>query len=124
MSARYSMSRKGRKAKAEQKKVKNYLGRVIRDIDNKKGDLKNNSKLFQALLRAKLIYNQQRTDKNKIYSWHEDVSCIVQLIRIATARVLTKPFFIIHLACKTTVDKTLLTNKFYKSILFWYIFPN
>ncbi len=74
MSARYSMSKKGRKA--EQKKVKNYLGRVIRNIDNKKGDLKNNSKLFQALLRAKLIYNQQRTDKNKIYSWHEDVSCI------------------------------------------------
>jgi IS5 family transposase len=63
------------RAKAEQKKVKNYLGRVYRNI------LRNCSKpdeqLSEMLHLTQRLLTQQRNDKNKLYSLHApEVECI------------------------------------------------
>jgi transposase, IS5 family len=73
-SGRYLHARQMKRAKKELKKLKNYLGRVIRDIERRT----QNKAPFQNLLDlAKKILNQQKTDSNKIYSFHEPaVECI------------------------------------------------
>jgi IS5 family transposase len=75
MSSRYAHARQMRRAKAEQKKVKNYLGRVYRNIlrhcPQPDQDLAELLHLTQRLL------NQKRNDKNKLYSLHApEVECI------------------------------------------------
>ncbi len=75
MSSRYAHARQMRRAKAEQKKVKNYLGRVYRNI------LRNcpqpDEQLAELLDLTRRLLNQKRHDKNKLYSLHApEVECI------------------------------------------------
>ena len=75
MNGRYAHARQMKRAKREQKKLKNYLGRVYRNI------LRNcpqpDKQLAELLAKARRILNQQRQDKNKLYSLHApEVECI------------------------------------------------
>jgi len=75
MSGRYAHARQMRRARAEQKKVKNYLGRVYRNI------LRNcpqpDKGLAELLSLTQRLLTQKRHDKNKLYSLHApEVECI------------------------------------------------
>lgn len=77
MASRYAHARQMRRAKREQKKLKNYLGRVYRNI------LRNcaepDAELKELLHQAKRLLTQQRHDKNKLYSLHApEVECIAK----------------------------------------------
>lgn len=77
MNGRYAHARQMRRAKREQKKLKNYLGRVYRNI------LRNcpqpDDQLAELLANAKRLLMQQRNDKNKLYSLHApEVECIAK----------------------------------------------
>lgn len=72
---RYAHARQMKRARSCTKKLKTYLGRVIRDIERK---CQSPDKDLRSLLEtSKRIFTQQRQDKNKVYSVHEpDVECI------------------------------------------------
>ena len=72
---RYAHARQMKRAKSCTKKLRTYLGRVIRDIERK---CQSPDKDLRSLLEtSKRIFTQQRQDKNKVYSVHEpDVECI------------------------------------------------
>lgn len=77
MSSRYAHARQMRRAKREQKKLKNFLGRVYRNI------LRNcpepDAELKELLHLAKRLLDQKRHDKNKLYSLHApEVECIAK----------------------------------------------
>jgi IS5 family transposase len=77
LSGRYAHARKMRRARCEQKKLKNFLGRVYRDIlrhcPEPYGPLK------ELLHQAKRLLEQKRHDRNKIYSLHApEVECIAK----------------------------------------------
>lgn len=73
-SSRYLHARQMKRAKKELKKLKTYLGRVIRDIERK---TKNQAPFQELLDLAKKVLAQQKNDSNKIYSLHEPaVDCI------------------------------------------------
>jgi len=72
----YSHARQPGRAMRQTKKLKTFLGRVIRDIERKTGD---SGLLRDELALGKRLYNQQRHDKDKIYSIHEpQVQCIAK----------------------------------------------
>ena len=73
--SRYAHARQMKRAKACIRKMKTYLGRVIRDIERK---YPAPDPVLQSLLHiADRIFHQKRDDKNKIYSVHEpSVECI------------------------------------------------
>ena len=77
MQGRYSHARQMKRAAKQTKKLKTWLGRVIRDIHRKCSEPDG---VLKALLeRAQKIHDQKRSDKNKIYSVHEDaVFCIAK----------------------------------------------
>jgi len=73
----YASARQFRRARKECKKLKNYLGRVVRDIDRKK--VKDDPELENLLILAKRLLKQKMKDKNKLYSIHEpEVECIAK----------------------------------------------
>jgi len=77
MNGRYAHARQMKRAKKEQKKLRNYLGRVYRNI------LRNcpqpDEQLAELLANAKRILDQKRHDKNKLYSLHApEVECIAK----------------------------------------------
>ena len=77
MNGRYAHARQMKRAKKEQKKLKNFLGRVYRNI------LRNypqpDNQLEELLANAKRLLMQQRHDKNKLYSLHApEVECIAK----------------------------------------------
>jgi transposase, IS5 family len=77
MSGRYAHARQMRRARREQKKLKNYLGRVVRDIVRNCPNPDN--QLLELLHLAQRILTQQRHDKNKLYSLHApEVECIAK----------------------------------------------
>ena len=77
MNGRYSHARQMKRAKREQKKIKNYLGRVYRDILRKCPQP--DEQLAELLANAKRILDQKRQDKNKLYSLHApEVECIAK----------------------------------------------
>ncbi|MEZ4485784.1 MAG: IS5 family transposase [Syntrophotaleaceae bacterium] len=77
MSSRYAHARQMRRAKREQKKLKNYLGRVYRNI--LRNCLEPDAELKELLHLAKRLLTQQRHDKNKLYSLHApEVECIAK----------------------------------------------
>ncbi len=77
MQGRYSHARQMKRAAKQTRKLKTFLGRVIRDISRKCHEP--NEQLTALLERATLIFNQQRHDKNKVYSVHEEaVFCIAK----------------------------------------------
>ncbi|MBW1676946.1 MAG: IS5 family transposase [Deltaproteobacteria bacterium] len=73
--SRYSHARQMKRARKCPRKLRTYLGRVIRDIERK---CPRPDDQLQSLLKiAKRIYQQQQHDKNKIYSVYEPhVECI------------------------------------------------
>lgn len=74
--SRYAPARQLKRARRCQKKLHTLLGRVIRDIEGKKGG-RYCLRLDPLLETAKRIHAQQRHDKNKVYSVHEpQVECI------------------------------------------------
>lgn len=74
---RYAHARQFKRARKCQKKLRTILGRVIRDIERKGGDLANHPQMASLLEIARRIHSQQRTDKNKVYSVHApEVECI------------------------------------------------
>lgn len=81
---RYAHARQMQRARREQKRLKTYLGRVIRDIERKvaAGQIagqQNHSRLKQLLELARRIHAQQRHDKGKVYSVHApEVECIAK----------------------------------------------
>jgi IS5 family transposase len=85
-SDRYAQARQMKRAKREQKRLRTYLGRMIRDIERKVGAQRTESgrqspagKLDRLLEFAKRIHAQQRHDKGKVYSVHApEVECIAK----------------------------------------------
>ena len=73
-------SRKVKQGRAWIKKGKNYLGRVIRNIEREISGAPHLQEIFAAhLQKARQIFNQQRCDSNKLYSWHApEVECIAK----------------------------------------------
>ena len=77
--SRYRHARQHRRADKELKKVKNYLGRVIRDIERKVPPEEMPLPLRDMLDKAKRLHKQKKTDKNKLYSLHmPEVECIAK----------------------------------------------
>ena len=81
--AKYAHARQMKRAKKNFKKVKIYLGRVIRDVENKWETLKTEVKTGlqkeydQIMDIAKVLVQQTRKSTKKIYSVHEpQVDCI------------------------------------------------
>ena len=73
--SRYAHARQMKRAKRCTRKLKTYLGRVIRDIERKYPYP--DQHLDQLLDISTKIYRQQRYDKNKVYSVHApEVECI------------------------------------------------
>ena len=75
--SRYRAAKQLKRAQKQTRKLRVYLGRVIREIERK---LSQPSPEMQTLLeRAKRIYQQQRTDSAKLYSMHApEVECIAK----------------------------------------------
>ncbi len=78
MHGRYSASRQPKRSRKEVKKLKNYLGRVLRDIERRISERDDLPEWFTNLLElGRKLYAQKRDDKNKIYSIHApEVECI------------------------------------------------
>ena len=73
--SRYAAARQGKRAKRQTRKLRTYLGRVIRDIERKVSEM--HSGLQSLLTIAKLIYQQQTHDRGKLYSVHApETECI------------------------------------------------
>jgi IS5 family transposase len=73
--SRHAHARQMNRAGKCTKKLKTYLGRVIRDIERKHPVQDNN--LLSLLNIAKRIYDRTKTEKNKVYSVHApEVECI------------------------------------------------
>ena len=81
---RYAHARQMQRARREQKRLKTYLGRVIRDIERKlaaapAGTEQACLKLKRLLELGLRIHAQQRHDKGKVYSVHApEVECIAK----------------------------------------------
>ena len=74
---RYSHARQMKRAAKETRRLKTYLGRVMRDIARKTP--KPDAELARLLALAERIHTQQRHDKQKVYSVHEpEVECIAK----------------------------------------------
>jgi IS5 family transposase len=73
---RYAHARQLARAKREQRRLRTYLGRVIRDIERKLPQA-HAARMNKLLEIAKRILTQQRHDKNKVYSMHApETECI------------------------------------------------
>jgi len=75
---RYAHARQMQRAKKEQKRLRTYLGRVIRDIERKLPE-EHSAKMSAQLEIARRILTQQRRDRGKVYSMHApEVECIAK----------------------------------------------
>ena len=73
--SRYSHARQMKRAKACTRKLRNYLGRVLRDIERNYPDA--DCQLQSLMDIGTGIYHQKQKDKNKLYSVHApEVECI------------------------------------------------
>ena len=96
---RYSHAKQMKRARKETKRLRLYLGRVIRDIQRKCP--KPGAQLKLLLERARRILEQQRHDRHKLYSVHApEVECIAK----GKAH---KPY---EFGCKVAVVTTSRTN--------------
>lgn len=76
MQSRYVNARQYKRAKKCERKLKTFLGRVVRDIKRKLKNI-NDAHLTELLNIATRLLVQKRKSKKKIYSIHEpDVHCI------------------------------------------------
>ncbi len=77
MQGRYSHARQKNRAKREQRRLRLYLGRVIRDIERKHPEPQ--GLLATMLERAKRIFDQKRNDSDKLYRMQApEVECITK----------------------------------------------
>jgi transposase, IS5 family len=75
--SQYAAAKQMRRARREAKRLRIFLGRVIRDIARK--CLKPDQELEHRLVLARRIFGQKRDDKNKVYSVHApEVECIAK----------------------------------------------
>jgi IS5 family transposase len=76
-SSRYAHARKFKLAEKCVRTLRTYLGRILRDVTRKAPDI---SESFSKVIeRAKRIYSQKKTDKDKLYSYFApEVSCIAK----------------------------------------------
>jgi len=75
---RYANATQMNRARREQRKLRTYLGRVIRDIE-RKADSEQRQRLARLLTLAKRIHQQQRKDHGKVYSVQApEVECIAK----------------------------------------------
>ncbi len=96
---RYAQAKQMKRARRETKRLRQYLGRVIRDIQRKCP--KPGAALKLLLERAERIFRQQRHDTGKLYSVHApEVECIAK----GKAH---KPY---EFGCKVAVVMTAKTN--------------
>jgi len=73
----YGHAKQMNRARKQTKKLKTYLGRVVRDVERKAKDM--NPELKKHLILATQLLEQKRNSKNKIYSIHEpQVECIAK----------------------------------------------
>ena len=73
--SRYAHAKQFRRMRRELRRLRTWLGRLIRDVTRKTGEI--DQELAQVLSRAERIRGQQPQDSKKLYSWHEpDVQCI------------------------------------------------
>jgi len=78
MQGRYLHASQMKRAKKEFSKIKNYLGRVIRDIE-KQWDASNDPELMVLLVQAKRLLAQEKNTPQKLYSLHApEVECIAK----------------------------------------------
>jgi len=76
MQHRYRHARQSKRANRELRKLRTYLGRVMRDMSRK---VINDAEVQVQLDLANRLIRQQREDKNKIYSLHApEVECIAK----------------------------------------------
>ena len=74
--ARLAHLRRFRQARREQRKLKTYLGRVMRDIQRKCPFWKDNVRLRKLLEISQAVFEQKRSDQDKVYSVHApEVKC-------------------------------------------------
>ena len=75
---RYGHARQLRRRRGQVKKLRTYLGRVVRDIERKIAAQPEHQAVFAAeLVLAKRLLAQRKQDKNKLYSLHApEVECI------------------------------------------------
>jgi IS5 family transposase len=77
MQGRYSHARQMRRSRRETKKLKTYLGRVVRDMERKLADPGDKVKALLEL--AHRLLNQKREDSHKLYSLHApETECIAK----------------------------------------------
>jgi len=75
--SRYRHARQMKRANKQTRKLRGYLGRVIRDIERKCPQV--DRSLREYLQLGRRIYQQQRNDKNKVYSiFAPEVECIAK----------------------------------------------
>jgi len=77
MQSRYSHARQMKRARRETRRLKTYLGRVMRDIQRKCSEPPES--LSELLSSAERLLEQKKTSKNKLYSVHApEVECIAK----------------------------------------------
>jgi IS5 family transposase len=75
--SRYACAQQLKRARKETKKLRTYLGRVLRNVERFIGPLK--EKHAELLRISRHIYEQKRADKQKVYSVHApEVECIAK----------------------------------------------
>jgi IS5 family transposase len=73
--SRYAHARQFRRMRRQLRKLRTWVGRLIRDIRRKVGTV--DEGLTQVLVQAERLRRQQPQDTHKLYSWHEpEVQCI------------------------------------------------
>src|SRR4029450_9562610 len=74
---RYGAARQLKRARRETRKLRTYLGRVLRNVE--RGNLQLSAKQEQTVKVTQRISAQQRTDHGKVYSVHApEVECIAK----------------------------------------------
>ena len=78
MANRYGHARQMRRMRRQVRKLRTYLGRVVRDIERKTAGSADQQAVFaEELALAKRLLKQKRTDRNKLYSLHApEVECV------------------------------------------------
>ena len=73
--SRYAHAKQFKRMRRQLRKLRTYVGRLVRDIERKAPQMDDD--LATTLAKAERLRNQQPQDSNKLYSWHEpEVQCI------------------------------------------------
>lgn len=77
---RYAHAKQFRRMRGQVKKLRTLLGRVIRDVQRKAGEMSQMSERLKTKLEAaKRLHAQRRDSKNKLYALHApEVECIAK----------------------------------------------